>query len=121
MQNMELSPCRQGALERLTLELAEAQRELARVGFVLQGSLSERWMLCGKADCRCRHDPDARHGPYYQWGRKTRGKTVSSYLSLEQAALCKRWVSNNREMEKIIKRLRRISLRAARLFQIPPK
>ena len=121
MQNTELSPRRQAALERLTLELTEVQRELTRLGFVLQGSLSKRWMLCGKVDCSCKHDPDARHGPYYQWGRKTRGKTVSSYLSPEQAALCKEWIGNNREMEKIIKRLRRISLRAARLFQIPPK
>ena len=121
MKNMELSPRRQEALARLTLEFAEARGDLTRLGFVLQGSLSERWMLCGKIDCACKRDPDARHGPYYQWGRKTRGKTVSSYLSLEQAALCKRWIGNNREMEKIVKRLRRISLRAARLFQIPPK
>ena len=86
MKNMELSPRRQEALARLTLEFAEARGDLTRLGFVLQGSLSERWMLCGKIDCAC-----------------------------------KRWIGNNREMEKIVKRLRRISLRAARLFQIPPK
>jgi len=117
----ELSPRGQEALKRLEREFAEAKQALARLGFVLQGSLSQRRMLCGRAGCRCRAEEGARHGPYYQWGRKIQGKTVSSYLSRDQAALCKGWIRNNRDMEKVIKRLRRISLRAARLFQIPPK
>jgi hypothetical protein len=119
--NRELPPRRQEALKRLEREFTETKRQLSRLGFVLQGSLSERRMLCGKAGCRCRSDPDARHGPYFQWSRKIRAKTVSSYLSHEQATTCKDWIRNNRDMEKIIKRLRQLSLRAARLFEIPPK
>ena len=42
-------------------------------------------VLCGKSICRCREDPDARHGPYYQWSGKRKGKTVSAYLSDAQA------------------------------------
>ena len=121
MPNQELSPRHQAALKRIEREFAETKRQLSSLGFVLQGSLSERRMLCGKAGCRCRTDPDARHGPYYQWSRKIRAKTVSSYLSREKARICKEWIRNNRDMEKIIKRLRRLSLRAARLFEIPPK
>jgi hypothetical protein len=119
--DLEPPPRRQEALRRLRKEYVEAQRQLAQIGFVLQGSVAERRMLCGKASCRCRREPDARHGPYYQWSWKSRGRTVSVYLTPTQAATCKEWVRNNRQMERIFARLRRISVRAARLLEIPLK
>jgi hypothetical protein len=119
--DIRLPPRDQEALRRLRHQFAEAMQELSHLGFVLQGSVSERRMLCGKAACRCRDDPRARHGPYYQWSWKKEGRTVSAYLTQEQAGLCKEWVRNNRTMDKVMRRLRSISLRAARLFEIPPK
>ena len=50
--------------------------ELQSLGFLFQGSLQTRRIVCGKTTCRCYHDPDARHGPYHYWTRKDRGKTV---------------------------------------------
>lgn len=56
-----------------------------------------------------------------QWSWKSRGRTSSVYLTKEKAALCRKWVKNHRRMEKILKRLREISLRAARLYEMRSK
>jgi len=109
------------SLRRYEQKYEQIKAELSDLGFILQGSVTERWMECGKPACRCHEDPEARHGPYFQWSWKSRGRTYSVYLTKEQASLCKQWVKNNRNMDKIIKRLRKLSLRAARLHKIAPK
>jgi len=95
------------------------RRELCALGFVLQGTVSERMLPCGKVACRCTTDPAARHGPYLQWTLKRRGKTVGVYLKAEQAVICREWIGNNRRLEAIVRKLRALSMRAARLQKIP--
>lgn len=112
-------PSRRDALQKLEEQRDALLLELRDLGFVLQGSVTERMLPCGKAECRCTTDPTARHGPYLQWSAKRRGKTVSVYLSDHQAALCREWIGNNRRLEAILKRLRALSARAARLQKIP--
>ena len=47
---------------------------LARVGFALPGTLTERMTRCGYPGCRCHADPPQLHGPYHQWTAKSAGK-----------------------------------------------
>jgi len=112
---------RKQALERQDEQYRATAAALADVGYVLQGSISKRWMTCGKAACRCTDDPAARHGPYYAWTYKQRGKTVCVYLTAEQAATCSGWIKNNRNLERLVAKLRVITRRIARLEQIPSK
>ena len=58
---------------------------------------STRRITCGRPACRCHNDPEARHGPYHYWTRKARGK-------------------NNRELERLVKEMRRISSRVLALI-----
>ena len=83
--------------------------------------VTERWIESGKLNRHCHTDRQARHGPYYQWSWRTRGRTVSVYLDDEQATLCKKRIKNNRRLESTIRRIRALSLRAARLHEIPRK
>ena len=111
---------------RRSLDLLDEQyrglaADLATMGYILQGSLTKRWMYCGKAACRCTDDPDARHGPYYAWTYKRVGRTVCVYLNDEQAAVCAEWIANNRRLERIVRKMRAISGRIARLKEIPAK
>jgi len=112
--------------KRQTLQGYERQYEhlkeqLRAVGYVLQGSVLERWMECGKPSCRCHDDPASRHGPYWQWSWKKRGKTLSVYLTPEKASLCRKWIENHRRMDRIFKQMRELSLRIARLHELPLK
>ncbi len=121
MSDIQLTQRQEEALVRLQEKLGEIKSEVEEIEFVLQGSVTERWKKCGKSACRCHNDPDEWHGPYHQLSWKTGGRTSSVSLSPEQAALCRHWVKNNRRLERIIKRLRSLSLRAARLYGIREK
>jgi len=121
MMSITLTRRQEDALRRYEEKYEQLKTELDDLGFVLQGSVNERWMKCGNPSCRCHEDLEARHGPYYQLSWKTSGRTVSVYLTKEQAALCKKWVRNNHRLLKTIKRLRDISMRVARLHKIALK
>ena len=110
---------RQADLTRLSQDYAQVRAELAEIGSLLQGSVTERRIPCGKVACACTTDVRAWHGPYIQWSRRKAGRTVSTYLTQEQAALCREWIDNNRKLEKIVGRMLKLSLRIARLYKIP--
>jgi len=63
-----------------------------------RGSLGERRMKCGKPNCPCAHDPDARHGPYFSLTRAHQGRTESRYLSPGAADLVRRQLDAHREL-----------------------
>lgn len=65
-----------------------------------RGSVSERSMKCGRKECRCQHDREARHGPYYSLTRIEGGKTRSRYLSVEQAALARQQIEAGHQFRK---------------------
>jgi hypothetical protein len=63
----------------------EAYRDnLNKIGFILKGSITNRFMHCGTVGCRSQTDTKALPGPYYEWTRKVRGKTVSVRLVEEK-------------------------------------
>jgi hypothetical protein len=74
--------------------------ELAKPRPMRRGSVSERSMKCGRMECRCQEDPQARHGPYYSLTRAKGGKTRSRYLTTEQAALARDQVEAGQEFRK---------------------
>jgi len=70
-------------------------------------------MRCGNPTCRCEAAPPQLHGPYYVWTRKVAGKTVTAMLPPEQAALCQAWNRNMRKLDRIVRALQALGLRAA--------
>ena len=91
--------------------------ELADIGLVLRGSIARRLTRCGNPACRCKADPPTLHGPYYIWTRKVAGKTVTVQLKPESAALCKDWNRNMRKLDRTVRQLQAIGLRAATLLR----
>ncbi len=65
-----------------------------------RGSVSERSMKCGQKGCRCQHDEQARHGPYYSLTRMEGGKTRSRYLSAEQAEMVRQQIEAGHQFRK---------------------
>jgi len=70
---------------RARARIEALRAELAAFDLVCSGTLLKRMKTCGSAACRCAHDRDARHGPYYEWGHMHRGKLVHRLVSPEQA------------------------------------
>lgn len=87
------------------------KRELAGVELIRRGSLVRRFMACGKAGCRCQARSPQLHGPYYQWTRKVRGKTVTVRVSKQDAKRLEQWIRNGRRFDKLVSDLERVSYR----------
>ncbi|MHB8875242.1 MAG: DUF6788 family protein [Myxococcaceae bacterium] len=87
------------------------RRAVADLGLIRRGSLVRRFMPCGKSGCRCQAEPPELHGPYYQWTRKVRGKTVTVRLTGEEAKAFEEWIANGRQLDKIVAQMESVSLR----------
>lgn len=67
-----------------------------------RGSVSERSMRCGQPGCRCQHDAQARHGPYFSLTRVEGGKTRSRYLDAVEAAQARDQVEAGQQFRKYV-------------------
>lgn len=99
-------------LARLRARFEKHAREIAEIGFVLKGSVIQRFSRCGNAGCRCHHDPPQLHGPYWQWTSKVKARTVSRMLTDEQASRYQDWIENSRLLEEIVRNLYELSQEA---------
>lgn len=93
----------------------EYERVMARirdVGFICKGSLIERRLTCGNSNCGCHEDAGKLHGPYHQLSWKEHGKTVSHFLSAQDAQLYRQWIDNRRMLLEHIEELEVISRKA---------
>lgn len=83
--------------------IARLRAAIAAVELLCSGTLLRRTKLCGKAGCRCAHDPAARHGPYWEWGHMKGGKLVHRMLSPRQAALLRPAIANYRKVMRLLR------------------
>jgi hypothetical protein len=90
---------RRAARERIAL-LRDRIRTIERL---CSGTLLRRTKVCGKPVCRCRQDPTARHGPYYEWGRMQKGRLVHRVVSPAQAALLREAIANYRALRRLLR------------------
>jgi hypothetical protein len=97
---------------KLRKRLARCKEGLRGIDLVLQGSLTERWMPCGRAGCRCQAEPPELHGPYYQWTAKVDGKTKTLRLQKEDLETFRAWIAEGRRLEEYIREWRALSLEA---------
>jgi hypothetical protein len=102
-------------LEQCLERYAKLKAELQELGFICVGSLQTRFLECGKPTCRCHADPANRHGPYHYWTRKVAGKTVAVLVSEEDLGLYSEFVANNRELDRVVREMRKVSARVLAL------
>jgi len=83
--------------------------QLSDIGFIWPGHIQRRYLACGKPNCVCHTDPEAKHGPYAYWTSKETGKTVSRMLRPEEADLLEQWIVNRRELEAVVRQMKGLS------------
>ena len=108
-----------------TLNECESQnRELAQrlssIGLIWPGTIQKRMMTCGKPQCACHKDSEARHGPYYYWTAKSHGKSVGRKLPADQAEIIQRWIANRRAVDAVLKEMTATTERALELLLAHP-
>lgn len=78
-------------MTRETRTIQRIKSQLAEMGPVLPGSLSEQWNVCGTPGCRCK-DPHApiKHGPYHQLSFTVAGKSSTLFIQTKDLAEVRR-------------------------------
>ena len=82
--------------------IARIRKAFSEIDYLSSGTLLKRTKVCGKPGCRCAQDPNARHGPYCEWGHMKGGKLVHRVVSPEQAALLELAIANQRKAKKLM-------------------
>jgi len=105
-------------LEEYLRQIRSYQDELHEIGFILTGSITKRYVRCNTPGCKCQTNPKARHGPYYEYTRKVKGKTVTVRLKEDEANLLMEWIENKRRFYKIVSKIERITLEAVEIIRV---
>jgi hypothetical protein len=98
-----MSRQREHILQQARKRIAGIRAALNAMDYFCSGTLLRRMKVCGKPNCRCAQDPNARHGPYYEWGHMKGGKLVHRVVSPEQAALLRLAIANYRKAKKLMR------------------
>jgi hypothetical protein len=81
-------------------------REIARLGDMRKGSITETFRPCGKPNCACHRQDHPGHGPYYAFTTKVAGKTRTVQLrSGARLAKFQREVDAYREFRALSEKL----------------
>jgi hypothetical protein len=87
---------------RLRRQTERIRAAISGIDFVVSGHVHSRTKVCGRPNCRCAQNPDARHGPYYEWSRREDGKQRHSVVTPEQAQLLTQGIDNRRRIETLL-------------------
>ena len=83
-------------------KIQHLQHQLAELGPIHPGSLSEQYNVCGKPDCRCKAPRDPRkHGPYYQLSFTWRGKSSTRFVRPQQLEAMREKIANYKRFREL--------------------
>jgi hypothetical protein len=100
------------AVDLYAQRFLQLKHELQNVEYFCKGTVLERRMKCGQSACACQTDPTKRHGPYWEWTYKAKGKTINVRLSAEAGPLFKTASRQHRKLKSLLARLQRLSKNA---------
>jgi len=89
-------------IAELERKIGRIQRELATLGDLRPGSLSEQYNVCGVEGCRCKASPANRHGPYYQLGFTRKGRSTTRFVRREDVRMVKAQLKNYAKLRELI-------------------
>ena len=100
--------------DRYAQRFQALKRDFQELDYFCKGTLLKRMMKCGKAQCACRQDPAKRHGPYFEWTYKAKGKTVNVKLTRDVMPLFRAASRQYRKLRSLLNRLENLSQKALR-------
>ena len=86
----------------LQQRVAQIKAELATLGPIHPGSLSDQYNVCGNPGCRCK-DPKRpqKHGPYGQLSYTWRGKSTTRFVRPTRLATIRQKIENYRRFREL--------------------
>jgi hypothetical protein len=105
-------PNSQAAIQR---RIEQIKAELAQLGPLRPGHLSQQYNVCGTPGCRCKADPPRKHGPYYQLSYTWQRRSHSEFVRLENLPAIRRQLTNYERLRALIDEWIALGLNAAQL------
>src|SRR3970282_2558732 len=90
------------SLDAYAKRFQELKADLTQIEYFSKGTLLARMVRCGKPQCAYGKDSSKRHGPYYEWTYKVRGKTVTVRLAPEAAPFFRAAARQYRKLKTIL-------------------
>ena len=102
------------SIQPLEQRIQQIKAELAALGEMRPGSLSQQYNVCGKPNCRCK-DPQnpQRHGPYYQLSWVHQGKSTTQFIRRPLLPQVRAQIATYNKFRKLTDEWVRIALRLA--------
>ncbi len=95
--------------DRYAQRFRTLKQEFQQLEYFCKGTLLKRMMKCGKAQCACQRDPAKRHGPYFEWTYKAKGKTVNVKLTPDVMPMFRAAAHQYRKLRSLLDRLEKLS------------
>ena len=102
----------QAAIQR---RIEQIKAELAQLGPLRPGHLSQQYNVCGTPGCRCKANPPRKHGPYYQLSYTWQGKSHSEFVRLENLPAVRQQLTNYERLRALLDEWIGLALNAAQL------
>lgn len=99
---MSTPPKNRTSRPRLRQRTKQTRAAINGIDFVVSGHVHSRTKVCGRPNCRCADDPEARHGPYYEWSRREAGRQRHSIVTPQQAQLLQQGIDNHRRIQSLL-------------------
>ena len=100
------------ALQR---RIEEIKAEIAALGALRPGTLSRQYNVCGTPGCRCKEDPEQRHGPYYQLSYTWHGRSRSEFVRELEIARVQEQVHNYARLRALVDQWVEAAIELARI------
>jgi hypothetical protein len=100
------------ALQR---RIAEIKAEIVALGALRPGTLSRQYNVCGTPGCRCKEDPEQRHGPYYQLSYTWHGRSRSEFVREPEIAGVQEQVQNYARLRALVDQWVEAAIELARI------
>ncbi len=100
------------ALQR---RIEEIKAEIAALGPLRPGTLSRQYNVCGTPGCRCKEDPEQRHGPYYQLSYTWHGRSRSEFVREPEVASVQEQVQSYARLRTLVDQWVEAAIELARL------
>jgi hypothetical protein len=95
--------------DRYAQRFRALKQEFQQLEYFCKGTLLKRMMKCGKTQCSCRQDPEKRHGPYFEWTYKAKGKTINVKLTRDVMPMFRAASHQYRKLRSLLNRLEALS------------
>jgi hypothetical protein len=88
--------------EYLEKRIQKIKQQIAEVGDLRPGALSQQYNVCGSPGCQCKASPPIKHGPYYQISFTRHGKSSSQFVRDEDLKEVQQQLENYRRLRELV-------------------